>query len=478
MLEYKFANDIRELFLMGQFDEATELSKKAVQIMPHDPGAWELYAASLGQAGRADLAWPVFQEALKHVGHLPPIKKRGLILHQMLCYDFLTSGTAEGAKALRDEWVANYDGPIAPRQQPRQPDPTKKLRVGITSPDFRQTSAYCCFLGLFYWPCDDMEFFAYSDVTPDAVDRYTVGTMQWLGDHYRDTRGMSTDDWCALVRKDEIDVLIDCGGYTPDNRLVALMDRPAPVQLGYAPGVVLPTHDFILGDWTLDGLIPEDRIARMPALIGYEPMKYHDPYERKTGEPFTFGYTGRPIKLNQDTFAMWREILKATPESRLLLAHSMYYLVPSTKRYVEQQFPDIDPSRILIEPIERHETYNQNFSRIDLFLDSWPQNGGMTNIEALLNGCPFLTLQGETIVSKTGASLLTVLGLPELIAKSPEEYITTAIKAVHEPEFRTWLGELRKTLPQATRSSPFYGRRYAEAYRQAIRECWQKACQW
>lgn len=479
MLEFKLANDLFGLLYGGQYDEAVALAANACEAIPDDHAIWETYAAALCQTARPDLAWPAYERSKALIpSTLDWKKQQSLALHRMLAYDFLPQSTVAGGQAIRQEWVDLYQGPIAPRQRPAQPDPDRKLRVGICGPDFRQTSAYCCFAGLLYWPTTELECYVYSDVVPENVDRYTDGTKRWLGPRFRETLGYSTERWLQTVRDDHIDILIDTGGYTSEHRLYGLLQRAAPVQLAYAPGIHLPTHDWFLGDGTLDGIIPEAQIARMPCLLGYEPLKYYDAVPRVPDEPFTFGNLGRPIKFNAETFALWTEILNAVPDSRLLLAHTFFGLVPSIEPHVRAQFPGIDQTRIIIRACPDHPEYMGNYGHLDLMLDTWPQNGGMTTIEALHSGVPVLTLQGETIVSKAGASILKVLGLDDLIVTTPEAYVKTAIMAATEPEMRAWILGLRGTVRQAVESSPFWGRQYAKAFRETLRTCWKEACQW
>src|SRR5262245_15628607 len=104
MLPFKVANDLYALFAGATFDVAVALSEKAAHVM-NDCGAWELYAASLAQAGQAERAWPCYEKARSLMGDLPPHKRRILLVHRMLCYEFLASSTAAGAQQVRDDWL-------------------------------------------------------------------------------------------------------------------------------------------------------------------------------------------------------------------------------------------------------------------------------------------------------------------------------------------------------------------------------------
>jgi predicted O-linked N-acetylglucosamine transferase (SPINDLY family) len=92
---------------------------------------------------------------------------------------------------------------------------------------------------------------------------------------------------------------------------------------------------------------------------------------------------------------------------------------------------NIDSKRIIFaERLNRNE-YFARFKIADLFLDTYPYNAGTTASDALWSGLPVLTLQGKSFASRIASSLLTAIGLPELIATSIEDYELLAIELGH-----------------------------------------------
>ena len=110
----------------------------------------------------------------------------------------------------------------------------------------------------------------------------------------------------------------------------------------------------------------------------------------------------------------------------------------------------------------------------DIGLDPFPCNGGTTTCDALWMGVPVVTLAGRTAVGRGGVSILSNLGLPELIAQTPQQYIQIASDL---PMDAARLGELRRTLRQRMRASPLMNApRFARNVELAYRQMWRDWC--
>jgi predicted O-linked N-acetylglucosamine transferase (SPINDLY family) len=118
--------------------------------------------------------------------------------------------------------------------------------------------------------------------------------------------------------------------------------------------------------------------------------------------------------------------------------------------------------------------YLELYRQIDIGLDTFPYNGHTTSLDSFWMGVPVVTLVGSTVVGRAGSSQLTNLGLTELIAKTPDEFISIASElATHLPCLTT----LRATLRERMRSSPLMDApRFARNIEKAYREIWEKWC--
>jgi predicted O-linked N-acetylglucosamine transferase (SPINDLY family) len=117
----------------------------------------------------------------------------------------------------------------------------------------------------------------------------------------------------------------------------------------------------------------------------------------------------------------------------------------------------------------------QLYHRIDVGLDPFPCNGHTTSLDALWMGVPTVTLIGQTVVGRAGWSQLCNLGLQELAAQTPQQYVALAVQLAGDlPR----LQELRATLRRRMQQSPLMDAlRFARAMEQAYRQMWRRWCQ-
>jgi predicted O-linked N-acetylglucosamine transferase (SPINDLY family) len=190
------------------------------------------------------------------------------------------------------------------------------------------------------------------------------------------------------------------------------------------------------------------------------------------GEPVTFGSFNAISKVSGSTLALWRELLAAMPEARLVIKSS-----------------GLDPERYARHlaaaglPLERIELLGMTpevpahlacYAKMDVALDPFPYNGTTTTCEALWMGVPVVTLAGDRHVARVGASLLTAISHPEWVAQSREEYIRIALGLARD---RAGRRQLRTGLREELRASPLLAHaRQAERFGAAVRACWAEWC--
>lgn len=283
----------------------------------------------------------------------------------------------------------------------------------------------------------------------------------------------------------KLDILVDCNGYTSNSRSGLMIDRLAPVQLHWLimpSGTGSPTIDYYIcdaevrphDDWCDEAevLMPESYFLFSPAVA--EPPS--TPARTRLGLPendFVFCCLNASQKIDPETFALWMDILKATPDSVLWLLGSQTATIMNLKREAEWQ--GVDPRRILFAPKINHLDHIARMSAADLFLDTRYCNAHTTAAEALWAGLPVLTCPGNTYASRVGKSLLKSCELPELIAKDWNEYRELALRAAHDAQ---WLSGLRARLAESRlRSAVFDVKRQARNVEKAYRHMRERFAQ-
>jgi len=273
-----------------------------------------------------------------------------------------------------------------------------------------------------------VEVYCYAEVPqPDEVS----GRLESEVDHWRTTVGRSDAQVARQIHEDAIDILVDLAGHTANNRLGIFTYKPAPIQvtyLGYCTTTGLEAMDY----WLTDAVVtPETTVERSTEAIWRLPrcwLSYGpDPQSpevavRPGADPVTFGSFNNISKLTPQVIGTWAEILQAVPGSRLLL---------KTRALREEGMCAEVRARFAAEGVaaERVEMrgatpgYLAEYGEVDIALDPFPRTGGATTADALWMGVPVVTLAGERMIERQGASLLTAVGLEELIAADREDYI-------------------------------------------------------
>lgn len=262
---------------------------------------------------------------------------------------------------------------------------------------------------------------------------------------------LNCEQLAKLIFDNDIDILIDLGGYTHLKSYFAFY-KPAPIiisYLGYLNTLGIDEFDYILAD---KFSIPEEKAflyTEKPLYLdnGYQiykgknyPQISENPF--KTNGYITFGSYNCTSKFNDVIVYLWSEILKNTADSKLLIYRTQ--LTKDAIKYWGNKFKQrgIDKSRIIFD----NRAYNPHYgaySQCDISLDTYPFNGMSITMETAMMGIPTITFVGEGLQSKGSGRINQVMGHPEFNAYSGEEYIIKAIELANDKEK---LQNLRKTL--------------------------------
>jgi predicted O-linked N-acetylglucosamine transferase (SPINDLY family) len=432
--------------------EAITSFKTALALSPHHSYAQGNLAAALTHCGQIDEAIEAGREAIR-------LNPGSPALYSTLLLTMHYSGKVT-PQQLFDEHVEfnrrfgeKLSSSIEPHTNDRDPD--RMLRIGFLSGDFKQHP-----VSKFILPVmqnHDRSKFKYLCYSETEITDDVSKQIQASCDGWRRIVSWSDPRLAAQIREDKIDILIDLSGHTGQDRLLTLARKPAPIQMthfGYPDTTGLTTVDYRITDALSDppGQTEQwstEKLARLPRVAYcYRPVEDVPRIEvRKKTDPIVFGSVNNIAKLSPETLTTWARILKESPDSRLTVL----------ERRHSSKFLDL-------------------FNLFDIALDPFPYNGGVTTCDALWMGVPVITLAGQTYVSRQGVSLLTHVGLPDLIAQTPDDYVTIARQLANS---RDQLAHLRAHLREAMMSSPLcdyagYTRELEMFYRTAWREYCEK----
>ncbi len=446
----------------GRLEEAVAALKEAIRLRPGYADAYN----NLGTARREQGSIGDAVRCYRHAVELDPsfASARSNLVYALL---FHPDYDSRAILAQAREWDRIHARPFRSKfvSRARSLLSGRHLRIGYLSSDFRDHVVGRNILPLFeHHDRHQFELFCYSNVIrPDPMTL----RFQSLCDRWRDIYGVPDEEVSEIIRGDEIDILVDLSLHMDGNRLLVFARKPAPIQVtfaGYPGGTGLKAMDYRLTDPWLDP--PEagdadyqERSIRLAhSFWCYDPdiicgdARDEPPVDTLPSAEkgfITFGCLNSYSKVNGPIVALWARVLRCVPRSRmLLLAPEM-----ADRQNVEDVFKanGIERERVkFVTPRPRAE-YLRIYSEIDIGLDTLPYNGHTTSLDSLWMGVPVVTRVGETVVGRAGVSQLNNIGLPELIARTDDEFVQTAAALASDPDR---LAQLRGTLRDRMRRSP------------------------
>lgn len=469
-------------YFMGNYEAALADCDHALRIMPDCADAYFTMASIYLARGDHRKAVAACRESLR-------IRPRFHKAHSNLLL-ILNYSAAHDAERMYSEhicWGETHTlSGTGPTQFSNIRKRERRLRVGYISPDFYRHS-----VSFFFEPLianhasDTVEIFCYSDVkNPDEITE----RLTRLSDHWQSISSMDDEQLIQQIKEDGIDILVDLTGHTANNRLRVFAARAAPVQvsyLGYPNTTGIPAMDYRITDQWADPVDVADRynteeLIRLPhGFLCYLPPREAPPVSplpAETSSHITFGSFNNLAKITDEVVAAWSIILHETPGSRLVLKNSSFTDTATRNRFLYMfSEHEITSERLdLLPPLPSTEGHLSLYRQVDIALDPFPYNGATTTCEALWMGIPVVCLNGTTHAGRVGVSLLTQIGLDDLIAPSLREYIRVA---VHLAENLDTLARLRASLRERLMKSSLYdGKTLAIEVEQAYRRMWEKWC--
>jgi predicted O-linked N-acetylglucosamine transferase (SPINDLY family) len=311
------------------------------------------------------------------------------------------------------------------------------LKIGILSRGLRQYPTGYFLLDLIKKLYVEKSFKLYAFYDFDSEDQYSKELKKNF--HYwHDVSPLTDIELINLIRKSEINILIDMQGHTYDNRLQIFVEKPAPVQVSWAAYLAssgIPEIDYILGD---PNVTPTDhknlyveKIYQLPNIwcpLSTSDLSDINLKQRIVDENIIFGCFNNIKKINKDVIFAWSQILKNTSNSKLYLKSNEFNNIKFKENF-EKSFEKLGvlKEKLILENQSERKKLLECYNKIDIALDTFPYTGGTTNLELSYMCVPLITISGETFLSRCGVSVNKNLGMNELIAKNIDEYVEIAI---------------------------------------------------
>ena len=419
-------NALRDL---GRLDEAVAAYDAALAVRPSYDNA--LAARLNQQAHMCD--WDPIDAARDTIPHLG--------LEQMVPpFAMLPQEDAPGRHLQRAKvWAKTQYGAVdtPPVSAPPTARP-ERLRIGYFSADFHTHATMHLMAGLL--EAHDrgrFEIHAYS-YGPDTEDEMSARAAAAV-DHFHKVQHLSERETAQKARSHGIDIAVDLKGYTLQSRTGIFAHRPAPLSmnyLGYPGSLGADFIDYVVGDSVV---IPQGAEADYSEMVIRLPGSYqvNDDSRAIADEAFTRADLGLPqdgvvfccfnanYKIGRPEFDIWLRLLQAVDGSVLWLLRSNPWAEANMRK--EAQARGVDPARLVFADKLPHARHLARHRCADLFLDTFHYNAHTTASDALWAGLPVISKRGLGFPARVGASLLSVVGLNELIVDTDEDYERLAL---------------------------------------------------
>jgi len=465
------------LRLLHRTEEALASYDKALAIEPD-------YADVLCSRGAALLELLRYEEAIASYDRALAVEPDHphAASNKLFSLDLVPGFGFAEHQAARRSWYQGLPKDLSARTGPfpNVADPSRLLVVGYVSADFRHHSAASCF-GPLLRRHDRTQFrvVCYSNV---KVEDQWTDEFRRLADQWRSVSDLSDEALAEQIRADGVDILVDLSGHTAGNRLLVFARKPAPVQatgFGCGTGTGLPAVDYLFSDpvaipaavrplfaetiydlpclGTIDPPAEAPAVAELPAL---------------SQGTITFGCLNRISKVSQAALELWARILQALPGSRLLLKDTELDN-PVMQARVRDTLAGqgIGADRIELRGGSSHKMHLAAYNDVDISLDPFPHNGGMSTLESLWMGVPVVTKLGDSVASRVSGAVLHAIGLDDWVAQDDEEYVALALRRAVDLQA---LAQLRRGMRVRITTSPAGNLdRYTRAVEAAYREMWR-----
>ncbi|QOZ36882.1 glycosyltransferase family 41 protein [Bradyrhizobium sp. CCBAU 53421] len=427
----------RVLSVLARYDEALAAYNKAVALKPDqaDIEGDRLHAKS------HVCDWVGFDAECDQF--IDSIRNRNAVASPFLLFGVASSAADQLLCATR--WTAKNHPPSGTQRWRGERYHHDRIRIGYFSSDFCNHATANLMAGMF--ECHDRSKFETVAISwSPNNDSEMRRRLEASFDRFVEVRDMNDDEVADLIRRFEIDILVDLKGFTGGSRTRVLGRRPAPIQVNYLgyPGTLgAPFIDYIIADRTV---IPDhhrefysERVVALPhsyqanddkRVIADRVFTRGDVGLAPTG--FVFCCFNNNYKITPDMFDRWMRILGRVPGSVLWLLEGNAHAAANLRK--EAVARGVAAERLVFAPRMSMPDHLARHRLAGLFLDNVPCNAHTTASDALWAGLPVLTILGDTFASRVAASLLHAIGLPELVSDSPEAYERMAIDLATDPD--------------------------------------------
>jgi len=352
----------------------------------------------------------------------------------------------------------------------------RKIKLAFLSADIKNEHSITAFLKTIIKNVnkDKFELILFSNSNKNKEDE-TPPDLKIYFDKWINIQNLDDIEAINIIRKNNINIMIDLMGLSSLNRLSLFKNRLAPVQilwLGYNNTSGLSQMDYLIADPNLikknEVKFYSEKILFLPNIwnchSGFSILRKENPAPLINNNHITFGSFNNTNKISDEVVNVWSNILKSTNNSRLIIKSSHVYSDEILKEKFEKN--KVLNQIIFLDRKSSFKEHIDEYKKIDLALDTFPYNGVTTSFEAIWMGVPILTLKGFNPNSRAGESINKNLNMNYLIADNKDEYLLKAIEL--SKNFEKVI-EIRKNIfDKALESNLFNDKKFSKEFYESL----------
>lgn len=466
------------LRMLGRYAEAVACLERALAEDPEFVSAYINLSSIYLDLGQGELAIHTLQKVLEQAPD-DQLVLRNLLFSDSYFNYLPAAQYADYTRRLGALVMANTE----PFTRWRVHAGDTRLRIGIVSADLRRHPVgYFLHNWLAQFDASQLEIYAYST---DGREDVLSHDLKAYCNQWRSLAGLTDQQAARQIHDDGVHILLDLSGLTGGTRLPIFAWKPAPVQatwLGYWATTGLPAMDYVIADPVIANAEVAARFTEQVAYLPHTRMCFTAPevdvpvnvLPALSAGHVTFGCFQNYTKVNDAVLTLWGQIMQALPEARLYWQSKAFNDAGTCETALQRlQSFGIAAARCTLTGMTTREVYLNHHHLVDMILDTFPFTGGTTTCEALWMGVPTLTLPGDTMIARQGASMLHCAGLDDWIAATPEDYIEKAIGFARDT---ATLAALRQGLRAQVLQSPLMNaQQFAADFQHLLFDLWQQA---
>ncbi|MBI9086552.1 MAG: tetratricopeptide repeat protein [Desulfobacterales bacterium] len=504
----------------GRMEEAAESYRRAIAIDPGFAKAYNNLGMACHETGQGDLAVshfkkalvlePGYAEACAHLVHqlqrncdweaLPEAQGRldvftekalssgGAVAEQPFV-SLVRGASPQRQLAIARTWAERAarpaNGSPTPFSHPQPKTGDRPLTIGYLSANFRNHPMAHLMASLF--ELHDRGRFRVHGYAfgPDDGSVYRRRIADGC-DRFVDIDVLGHGEAAARIHDDGVDILVDLMGHTKGNRMAICAARPAPVQaryLGLAGTTGADCFDYIICDRTV---VPPSLAVHYSETPIYMPHCYqvNDHRQPVSRQVWTRKEAGLPetgpvlccfnhaYKFDPVMFDAWMAIVNQVPGSVLWL------LAPpeTARRHLLDRAgrSGVEAGRLVFAPKLAKPEHLARLNLADLGLDTRLVSGAATTSDALWAGVPVVTVRGDQFASNMSASILSAIGLSELVTDTLDRFVSLATALATD---RSRLVRLRRRLAENRKTAPLFDtHRFVRDLETGLETAWERYC--